>query len=186
MKVITTCAHCAAEFQIERGALNRANRRGAKVYCNRTCSGLGRRDKRTDAEKKQAKAEYDRKYRDRNREMLRRKKAEYFQRTYDPEAAAIERKERSKYHAEYCRRPEYRAWKKQYDRQYRAKKFYGEFWESFLLSLDIREHCLSAMSDHEIRSDKDGINKTQNRRRSYERTISKHLEIGPLGNSERR
>lgn len=41
---------------------------------------------------KAEKATYDRDYRKRNKERLRRQHAEYFQRTYDPVEAAIERK----------------------------------------------------------------------------------------------
>lgn len=97
--------------------------------------------------------------------MLKAKKAAYFQRTYDPEKARVERKKRSKAHAEYCRRPEYRAWKQQYGRRYRAKKFYGEFWECFLLAQDIREECLERSSDYEIRKAKHTLNKALERKR---------------------
>ncbi|MBO6755435.1 MAG: hypothetical protein JJ902_03860 [Roseibium sp.] len=185
MKVAATCAHCTAEFQIERGALNRAMRNSAPVYCGRECSGLGRRKWKSPEQKKAEKAAYDVKCRRKNRELLKRKKAAYHQRTYDPEKAAIERKKRMPRHIEYCRRPEYRTWKREYDRQHRAKKFYGEFWECHLLAMDIRAHCLTVQSDYEMRREKRTLNKTQQRKRDYERVIGKLPEIGPLGNLER-
>ncbi len=80
---------------------------------------------------------YDLEYRTKNVEMLRAKKAAWFQKAYDPERARIERKKNMHKHIEYCRQPKYVAWKEAYDRQYRAKKGYGEFWEAKLILLDI-------------------------------------------------
>jgi hypothetical protein len=37
------------------------------------------------------------------------------------------------YHVEYCRQPEYRRNKKEYDEKYHAKKKYGEYWEAAIL-----------------------------------------------------
>ena len=72
---------------------------------------------------KAEKAVYDREYRRKNRGWLKAKQAAYFQRTYDPVQAAIERKKRMPQHVEYCRQPAYRAWKKEYDRKLRASRF---------------------------------------------------------------
>lgn len=135
--VTINCAYCNKEHRVQTGAYNRAMKQGNSLYCGRECSGKGRRHGRTDEENRRLKSEYDRQYREENREVLKKKKAEYFQRTYDPEAAKVDRRIRSKEHAEYCRTPEYRKYKKEYDRQYRAKKFYGEFWEAFLVLMDI-------------------------------------------------
>ena len=79
---------------------------------------------------KKAKAEYDRKYRARNRKRLKAEKAAYFQRTYDPAKAAVERKKRMSKHVEYCRQPEYKAWKKKYDKKRRLARF-GDFKEAY-------------------------------------------------------
>jgi hypothetical protein len=76
--------------------------------------------------KKQKKAAYDRDYRKKNRARIKANHAAYFQRTYDPIAAAKERKKRMPYHVEYCRQPKYVAYKREYDRKRRASKF-GEF-----------------------------------------------------------
>lgn len=72
---------------------------------------------------KKQKAAYDRIYREKNRERIKKRHAEYFQRTYDPVKAAKERKKRMPRHVEYCRQPWYKAYKKEYDRKRRSKKF---------------------------------------------------------------
>ena len=79
---------------------------------------------------KEEKTAYDREYRKRNRSRIKARKAAYFQRTYDPVQAAIARKWRMPQHVEYCRRPEYRVWKREYDEQRRASR-YGAFAEAW-------------------------------------------------------
>lgn len=178
------CAYCGNEADLHAGHVNRARERGLNIYCNRACAGLGRRSGKTKAQKVAEKAAYDVGYRARNLASIKAKKAERFKRTYDPAQAAIERKKRMPYHVEYCRRPEYREWKSDYDRKYRADKEYGEFAECFLLVMDIRAECLNQMSDYEIRFDKGTLNKRLQRKREYARSLRKEPEIGPLGNLE--
>lgn len=90
-------------------------------------------------QKRLEKKAYDAEYRKRNREMLKDKKAAYFQRTYDPKQAAEYRKKRMPIHVEYCRNPEYREKKKAYDRK-KEEKRYGEWAEAWrLLQQLIRE-----------------------------------------------
>ena len=180
------CAHCGKLADKPAGHVNRARKRGLSLYCDRVCSGLGRRTGKTKAQKVEEKRLYDMEYRRKNRALLKAKKAEYFQRTYDPTKAAEERKARMPYHVEYCRRPEYREWKREYDRRYRAEKDYGEFADCFLLVMDIRAECLSQQSDYEIRYAKGRVAMTQQRRREHDRTFRKEPEIGPLGNLEPR
>ena len=79
---------------------------------------------------KKQKAIYDRKYRKKNAKRIKANHAEYFQRTYDPAKAAIERKKRMPAHVEYCRQPKYKAYKREYDRKRRAGKF-GDFAEAY-------------------------------------------------------
>lgn len=95
----------------------------------------------TDAERKRKKADYDREYRSKNRELLKRKKASAYAK-WGPLHREEERKARQKRmpkHVEYCRRPEYRRKKAVYDRQREAAK-YGEFAEcSEILKVLMRE-----------------------------------------------
>jgi len=153
----------------ENGAVSRARKGGKRLFCDRKCFGLSRRQNKTDEQKKAEKAEYDRQYRENNREMLKAKKAAYFQKTYDPIKAAIHRKTRSTAHAEYCRRPEYKLWKKEYDRKYRAKKYYGEYADAYLSLVDLEREVLSRQSRYEIDLQNGKLNKSQIRKREYVR-----------------
>lgn len=155
--------------------VNRAIKAGLNIYCDRKCAGFGRRDNKTTNQRKEEKRLYDIEYRNKNKDMLKVKKAAYFKATYDPEKAAIERKKRMPKHIEYCRQPEYRAKKKQYDSQYLAKKNYGEFWESALLIMDIDNEVSARMTDVEIRQVKGTLNNKLQRRRQYERERKGHI-----------
>lgn len=164
------CHQCGASADRPTGHVNRSRNKGANLYCGRVCMGIARRVEKDEAQKVAEKAAYDTEYRKLNRAMLKAKKREHFQRTYDPVKAAIERKLRMPRHVEYCRRPEYKAWKREYDRQLRARE-YGEFNESFLLLQDL-ERELDARADwYERATQKDTINKTQKRKRSYEQLV---------------
>lgn len=173
--MLIVCAHCGNTVDKETGAVNRAISSNLPLYCNRTCAGLRRRKTKTPEQMKEEKRLYDIEYRNKNKSMLKAKKKTYFQATYNPEKAAIERKKRMPKHLEYCRQPEYRAKKKVYDRQYRAKAMYGEFWESFLLVEDIDKEVSARMTDVEIRQVKGTLNNKLQRRRQYEREQKGHI-----------
>ena len=184
MGIQVKCSHCQSEFSISRGHFNRAASRGANLYCGLRCSGLARRVYRTDAEKKRLKADYDRVRRAEKSEEIKAKKAAYYQRTRNPEKEAATRKARAHLHAEYCRRPEYKKWKRDYDRQHRAQKQYGEFADCFLLAMDIRQECLSRQSDYEIRLAAGTLSKSQKRKRDYERAYSDQPQASIMGNTQ--
>lgn len=92
---------------------------------------------KTIEEKIALKAAYDRDYRKKNAVRIKADHAAYFQRTYDPVKAAIERKKKMPVHVEYCRQPIYRAYKQGYDRQRRAS-VYGPFAEAYHVLLLLR------------------------------------------------
>ena len=179
---ICPCGRTAAK---EAGAVNRAERQGLQIYCSRECAWLHHRKNKTPEQKKEEKRLYDMEYRSKNRELLKEKKAAYYRENrellkekkaayyrenHNIEKEREQRKKRSAQHVQYCQRPEYRMWKKGYDRQYRAKKFYGEFAECHLLVLSIRDECLERMDDRDIRNLNGTLNKKQERRRDYDRT----------------
>lgn len=137
------CAHCGVMATTASGAFNRAQKAGAPLYCGRECAGLGRRKGKSLEQRKAEKSAYDAARRVELADRIKAEKREYHLRTYDPVKAAEVRKRRMPYHVEYCRTPEYREWKREYDRKYRASKEYGEFAECFLLVMDIRAECLS-------------------------------------------
>lgn len=164
MALITcNCHHCNKEILKEAGHVNRANSLGMGLYCNKTCFGLANRNNKTIEQKKAEKKIYDEKYREHNFKKIKAKKHAYFKRTYDKEKAAIVRKQRSSYHAEYCRRPDYREWKKQYDAVYRAKKEGGEFWESLIIINMIQKEY----DDKMVRQQNNLHNKSQKRKRLW-------------------
>lgn len=131
------CHHCNAEVDLLTGHINRAKKLGKNIYCNRICSGLGRRKNLTKEQKIQQKSDYDAKYRKEQADALKLRKAEYHKKSYDPQKAAIARKARMPYHVEYCRKPEYQAKKAEYDKRHLSQKKYGEFWESALILNDL-------------------------------------------------
>lgn len=163
------CAQCGTLCDKPSGAVNRAREIGAPLYCNRTCAGLARRKHKTAAQKVEEKRLYDAEYRIKNATALKAKKAEYFQRTYDPATAAIERKKRMPHHVEYCRRPEYKAWKREYDAKYKAKADYGEFWEAAILATEIDREVVSRITKEEVRAINGTRNKSLERKRDYAR-----------------
>src|SRR5579862_2812247 len=101
-----TCAYCGKKAEKEPSAVNRARKAGLNLYCNRRCSGFGRRLGKTKAQLKEEKRLYDIDYRNKNRVRLLAEKKARHKRTYDPAKARVERKKRAKWHLEYCRRPE--------------------------------------------------------------------------------
>ena len=179
MKII--CAYCGESSERKTGDFNKSKKAGWRLYCDQKCSGLGQRKNLTDEQKKKNKRLYDIEYRVKNRKTLKQNARVYFQKTYDPVAAAIVRKKRMPYHVKYCQRPEYKKRKKAYDSVYRAKKGYGEFWESHLGFLDINKEVLAQASRYEIMTAKGTLNKKLKRRRQDDKLNSSKLEGCPLG-----
>lgn len=179
MKSLIKCDHCLKSFYRENAHINRSNKLGLKLFCSRECFGLNRRVEKSIEQKKEEKRIYDEEYRRKNKDKLRAKKAEYFQRTYDPEKAAVERKKNMHRHVEYCRRPEYRAKKKVYDRKYKAKLNYGPLWEHQVLIMQIFDE-VNKHDRYRIKYDQGVLNKTQTRKREHEAINSEKLKRNPL------
>lgn len=170
--VLIRCPVCSATVSKATGVVNRSRRLGSPVYCGRVCSGLARRDVRDKADKVAAKAAYDAAYREKNREMLKAKKAAHYAATVDREKERAVRKARMPQHIEYCRRPQYRKWKAQYDRKYRATKEFGEFGEAAIVLFDLQAEILSRATRYEIYLANGTLNKKLNRRRDYDKAFS--------------
>lgn len=169
------CAYCNCTAHKLTGEINRAKKHGLNIYCGRKCSGLGRRREISEQQKKEEKRIYDMAYRQKNVEMLREKKAVRYKASITPEKRQREREYRTKVmprHVEYCRNPEYRVKKKGYDREHRAKKYHGEFWEALLVLQDIEKEVATRMPKQEIRALNGTLNKWKQRRRDYDRLIS--------------
>lgn len=178
------CAHCGKKAYRENGHINRAKRSGLRVFCSRVCFGLDRRTELSKAELVKRKRLYDHDYRKRDPEALKVRKAAYHQQTYDPTKAARDRKRRMPYHVEYCRRPEYKAWKAAYDAKLRASE-YGPYAEAWMLLMDLNKEILSRMSKQEIYQANGTNCKTQRRRREYESTFGRQHESSIVGHAQR-
>ena len=162
MKIEKPCEYCGKVTLREKSQVDA----GRHKYCNRKCFGLARRLNRSDGEKKALKREYDKQYRANHREILKDKKADWFQKTYDPKKAAIERKKTMPRHVLYCQSPEYRKKKKAYDKIHRAKKYYGEFWETCIALVELQRVIRSQISMYESRKERGLLNKTLERSRN--------------------
>lgn len=165
----TLCDYCGQPHGKTAGAVNRANKINAPIYCNRTCAGMARRKDKTAEQRKEEKRLYDEKYRAIS-PTLKTRKAAYYQKTHDPIKEAAKRKERMPYHVKYCRDPKYRAWKKNYDQQYLARKKYGEFAEAAIVLRQVEQEVRQRISREEIYIINGTLNKKQTRRRDYDQT----------------
>ena len=104
---------------------------------------------RSSIEGKAAKAAYDKEYRNKNRALIKAKKADYYQKTRDPEKERIVRKKNMARHIAYCRTDEYRAKKKAYDADRRFKA-YGKFEEAARLLANLENEINSQATRYDI------------------------------------
>ena len=174
-----TCDRCGAPSERLTGDVNRARRNGKPLYCSRECWVPAAAEKKqknppkNTPEGRAFKAEYDRRRRERLGEALRaEKRAAYRARVEgDTERLRAEQKalreKRREAHAAYCRRPEYREWKREYDRALRARE-YGEFAEAHVALMHLQAEIDSRMSREEIYVANGTAAKWTKRRREYE------------------
>lgn len=171
------CPVCKKQYEKSTGHYNRAVKLNAKMYCSKSCFSVGRKlefDKhlKTPEQLKAEKSEYDKKYREKNLEAIKQRKKEAFQKDYkaNPEKYRLERQRRMKSHVEYCRQPEYKAYKKEYDHRYRLELRYGEFWEaaSVLVALN------NELDSKQIKIDNGIINKSRKRKRQWKTLMQNH------------
>jgi hypothetical protein len=148
--IACTCPQCKSAFLACTRRVNRAVKALAPLYCGKACASAARRVERTTEEKKARKAAYDRQYRKRDPDAMKARKAAYYQKTRDPEREREVRKVRMPRHVEYCRRPEYKAWKHEYDIQLACKE-YGEWAETWRLLLDLEKEIRSQATSYERR-----------------------------------
>lgn len=176
--MLVVCHHCGEEIERRTGEVNRARKRGLAIYCDRHCSGLGRRKHKSLKQRRAEKSDYDRQYRRTNRDRLRASKAAYHKATYDPARARIARKRRAPAHAEYCRRPAYKAYKRRYDAERRASQ-YGDFADAYKLFLEMKRETRKRISWYESAIQNGRFTKAKERKRG--RGVAK--EKGGLGHA---
>jgi len=168
------CSYCRKVFWQAAGAYNLAERIGSPHYCTKKCFGLARRKNRSDKEKKRLKAEYDKKRRTELAEELRaKKKAAYA--IWGPrhrEEERKKRKERMPLHVEYCRQPEYKIYKSEYDKKRKLSRF-GPFAEAYKVLEELKREIKKQMPDRFERYAQSGRqqwNPTNQQRRRRART----------------
>ena len=169
MRVI--CSICNKPVDQPVGAINRALRKGAPLYCSKACFSIARRKNKTREQLKEQKRLYDQEYRAKNKDRLKIKKAAAYKADPPRERERAYRQAHMKRHVAYCRNPSYVAWKKKYDRAYRCKKSFGGYWEAASILLEIEDEIDSRATDYNIRCANGTLNKKLERGRSYERTI---------------
>ncbi len=173
------CGHCNALLFKPVRDVNRAEKHSAPLFCNKACFGLAHRDPNppTAEQRRIAKAEYDRQRRADLGEELRAQKRAARLRLLAENPALVRQREKANRdanrdrHAEYCRTPEYREWKAQYDRQYLAKKQYGPFAEAALTLRALEEEITCRATRFEIYTERGTLNKTQRRKRDYAKAV---------------
>lgn len=163
------CGACGKEYEKSTGHYNRAIKVGYKMFCSHACSFEHRKVERTNEEKKALKSEYDKKRRNGPiREVILKKKKEYYVSHRDPVKEAQYRKEkRMPYHVEYCRKPEYRTKKKVYDQQYKNQKEYGEYAECAILAEKIKKTIIGMADKANLRTIQGTNNKSKKRKKQW-------------------
>jgi hypothetical protein len=145
-------------------------------FCDKKCCGLSK--KTSIEEKKKVKRIYDKRYRSKNLDRIRQNKKEYFKKDYlaNLEKYRQIRKEKYKKHLQYLNTSKYKKWKREYDKKYLAKKYFGKYWECAILLNELENFLLNnAPEGMHFRM---GItNKTQKRKRLWQRTIKKQTNL---------
>ena len=151
-KIKFTCAYCGKEGTKHISQYHWSIRQGLNQYCNRKCSGLGRRTNETKEEKKVYKQWYDLFIRasltDDERDLMSLQKLVLFHLDYrsNPDKYRKWRQQRMSAHVEYCRQPEYKVYKKKYDERYKAQLHYGGYWEAAIILKNLEKSIPSRLA----------------------------------------
>lgn len=177
------CPVCGATFERCSSHVNRSLKRGDNLYCGQACAGLARR--KSVEHKKETKRLYDANRRQTHKDILKVQKAAWFKRTYNPEKQRAYNQAHMQHHVAYCRRPEYKEYKREYDARRRAELQYGEFGEAFMLLLKLEREVAEREEKHVIAAINGTLNKKQTRRRDYERANGGKSQGCFVDNSQR-
>lgn len=140
------CRSCGDTVRQSQGSINRAIREGKPLYCDRVCAGLARRV--SASQKQRKKALYDGRRRIEKAAEISAQKRAYYQRARNPEKERERRQANMDRHVEYCRQPQYKATKAEYDRERRAKE-YGPYGDAYLLLLDFEREIRARATSYE-------------------------------------
>ncbi|TSE11262.1 hypothetical protein [Aquimarina algiphila] len=98
------CNHCGKKVNKTQGAINRALREGKPMFCNKQCHWESRRF--TTEKKKAIKREYDKEYRKKNFERIKKRNQQYNKTEEGRATQKRNRENRKDKHLEYCRKPD--------------------------------------------------------------------------------
>lgn len=143
---VAFCEYCGVKVKQSQSNIRRAIREHKPLYCDRACAGLARRVSLE--QKKDQKRIYDAQRRVDLADEISAQRAAYYQRTRDPAKERARRAAHMDRHVEYCRQPEYRAYKKDYDQQ-RSAQQYGEYADAYLLLVDLEREIRSRSTHYE-------------------------------------
>jgi hypothetical protein len=127
---------------------------------------------------KEEKRLYDIEYRRKNKERIKERQKKYNESPAGRATQKRQREKRKKYHADYIKSDRYRKWKKEYDKNYRSRKEYGEFWECFIILIQIYK----LIPNREVKQQLSLNNKSIKRKRNYEKLKCKEFKGYSLGN----
>lgn len=163
------CSYCNSNLNKTTSEINRSKKEGRKLFCNKTCFALSRKKNESPGIKKERKRLYDINYRGNNKDKICTDKKLYNETKSGRETQKRNRYKFKEYHSEYCKTDKYKSYKKDYDKYYRAKDRYGEYYESFLLIIEIEKEY----EKKDTRLQLNLVNKSQKRKRNYEKTQCK-------------
>jgi len=163
------CFYCGKRFYRNPAHIKRY---GCKLsFCSQKHFGLSYRTGKSKKQLKEEKQLYDVEYRRINKKHIKATHKTYNE---SPNGRAMQKRNRDKfknYHLEYCRTPEYRRWKKASDEIYRAKKFFGEWWECMILVKKIKSEVCRLVPEPYERAKMRGTIAKMMRKKAYKRHL---------------
>lgn len=165
--MLVNCGNCNKEIFKSTGHFNRSVKLGMGFYCDHKCHQATRKTSIED--KKAVKRSYDQALR--SQPWYKEYKRSCWKKNYDPIKAAEYRQKRMAYHIEYCRQPEYVAWKKQYDQKHNAQSNYGEYAECAILIEKINNTLIKMADKAELRTIQGTNNKSKRRKKQWLRLM---------------
>jgi hypothetical protein len=122
-----------------------------KVYSKTPQSKARNKAYRSKPEHSMKKSEYDKKYREKHRDIILKKKKEYYNKNKDKIEAKMKviRKtpEYREKHKKYLGTEKYKESKQCYDKKYLAEKHYGEYSECMILVEEIHKEVIKLVPD---------------------------------------
>jgi hypothetical protein len=180
--MIVKCVHCGKDTEKSTGHYNRAMKLGAKLFCSLKCCGLNHRINESNDEKVFIKSLYDLFLRisrtDEEVDLEYLQNAVAFQLDYKVNTEKYKeiRRKRMPFHIMYCKQPKYKKYKQRYDEQYRAKKFYGEYWEAAIVLKNLENEIDARQAKRENKI----YNKSIKRKRLWQKMLNQTSNLPPL------